>query len=775
MLDDNEMLYKGLEWSNAQTIWVDPSSAGDDDMKAAADFPDNNNGNESSGDSYFRQPSIIQSPDNGRGWAFLRHEFTLPSTPVRKATLYATASSTKPSRQFVYRMWVNGYFVGLGPVFPVENESRVNTFDVTGLLQAGPNAMGVLAWTMRERRFWAYMEIELADGCHMAYGTGSNWKGIVGNRAYPNADSIGTQYFEAPAEDVQTQWYPFGFSEPGFDDSSWPKAVPCEQFDDLRLTPTANVGVHYLDPVATRIDDRGTLVLDFGRTCVGGISVDVESLGISESIDVCIRYGEVMDDDGDVRYHLSAFNTYQDSWHITPQTPKMETWGMRVFRYVQLVPARTQASQDAVRTASSSVRAAAIEYPFDDDAADFECSDETLNEVWRFCRNSIKALNGPMYVDSWTRERSPYEADAWLQQRSHLALDCGADAIRLGRYSVDWLIANRTWPTEWPLYLILAVHDSWMASNDESQIRRQYKALRAFLPERYVDESSGLIVKAPGEASHMDGDLIDWPPAERDGFVFGPVNTVINALSCAAYRAMADMARVVGDADDAARYTGRASALESAINTRLWDDHAQCYRDGLNAQGEPLQHGSLHANAFALAFVDVPKDRRAMVADYIHNKGMCCSPYVAAVLLEGLYRNGFGALANRMMADDNPRNLHSWHHMMSTGCGSTMEGWDVSIKGNTTYSHPWSASPAYLLEWGMLGVQPIEPGYAVFRVRPQLGDAHEARGVIPTPNGSIRVCYVREEEHVKVDLDIPSGLVARIENEQGDVIEMRSV
>ena len=54
MLDDSELLYKGLEWSNAQTIWVDPSSAGDDDMKAAADYPDNNNGNESSGDKIGR-------------------------------------------------------------------------------------------------------------------------------------------------------------------------------------------------------------------------------------------------------------------------------------------------------------------------------------------------------------------------------------------------------------------------------------------------------------------------------------------------------------------------------------------------------------------------------------------------------------------------------------------------------------------------------------------------------------------------------------------------
>ena len=749
---------------HAVPVWADASSAGKTPVCAAA-FPEEGDDHGGQGDEFFQRPQVVCSPNNGEGWAFLRHEFTFPDVPVRSATLHASASSTKPARQFVYRMWMNGRFVGLGPVFPIGGESRVNAFDVTALLKPGANAVGVVAWTMQDRRFWAYLDVELVDGRHIGYGTGPQWKGIVGNRAYPNAASVGTQYFEAPAEDVQTQYYPFGFSQPGFDDDAWPAVVTREPLHDLQPTPTANVDVRHHAPQSAAIDDKGTLVVDFGRAWVGGVRLDLRSLDVREDVDIRIRYGEVLDDNGNVQYRLSAFNTYQDTWHIVPGAPSLETWGIRVFRYVQLVPADTPASRAAVRRAANAISAAAIEYPLDGTSADFRSSDTSLNMVWRFCRNSIEALNGPIYVDSWTRERAPYEADAWLQQRAHLALDCGSDAVRLGRYSIDWLIANRTWPTEWPMYLILAVHDSWMACGDLTQAREQYDALRSLLPNRYLDEASGLIVKEPGEASVMDGDLIDWPPAERDGFVFSSANTVINALAHAAYRAVSELAGALGDTAAAARYAAVASRIQTAINTRLWDEEQGAYVDGLEAEGQPLRHASLHANAFVLAFVDVHGPRRARIAEFVRRKGMCCGPYVAAVLLEGLYRNGFGALANQMIGDDDPSNLHSWRHMIATGGGATMEGWDVSIKGNTTYSHPWSASPAYLLVRGMLGIRPLEPGYRRFEVRPQLGDVREVSATVPTPLGTIRVHCVNDGTAVSVDLDVPEGAVAEIGEE----------
>ena len=50
---------------------------------------------------------------------------------------------------------------------------------------------------------------------------------------------------------------------------------------------------------------------------------------------------------------------------------------------------------------------------------------------------------------------------------------------------MDYLIANRTRPTEWPLYTILSVHDSWMNTGSTSQLVAQYDKLSATLPYKW--------------------------------------------------------------------------------------------------------------------------------------------------------------------------------------------------------------------------------------------------------------------------------------------------
>ena len=489
---------------------------------------------------------------------------------------------------------------------------------------------------------------------------------------------------------------------------------------------------------------------------MGGIRLALAS-SLDSDADIRIRYGEVLNPDGTVKYQLSAFNTYEETWHITSGSPAVETWGLKVFRYVEIIGADDAASQSAVQSIAErpdTVTAAAIVYPFDGQTGSFQSSDTTLNRVWELCRNTIKAFSGPIYADSWTRERAAYEADAWLQWKSHLALD---DAPSVGTYSIDYLIANRTWPTEWPLYLILAVHDAWMATGSLEQARREYDRLVGLLPDRYLDERSGFIVKDPGDSSVTDGDLIDWPPAERDGFTFGRVNTVINALASQAYQDMAELAEALGFADDADRYDGIATRMRNAINDKLFDDFQGAYLDGIDSgpDGNLINHASEHASAFALAFADVPQERLPRIAQFLEAKGMACSVYAAAILLEGLYRNGFGALATKLIAShDRPR---SWWNMLCAGAGGTSEGWDVSIKGNTTYSHPWASSPAYLLPQGMLGIHPTEPGYRSFEVRPQLGNVQRASATLPCAYGEISAtARLREDGATELELDVPA-------------------
>ncbi|KAA8815413.1 hypothetical protein EMB92_09510 [Bifidobacterium callitrichos] len=775
---------------------------------------------------------------NTSGWAFLRGFLRLPDRPIRWATLNATAASTRPARQFVYRMWVNGTFVGVGPTFPIGDETRYDGYDVTGLLRANDNnAIGVIAYTMEDRRFLAQLDVCYEDGEIEHYGTGDAGDATAENSTraitwcalpepwavYPPSASIGTQYFEAPAENLDADRFPHGFSEPDFDDSAWAPVQVKPAFERLEATPTDKMIAVDVHPAmlrcVTRSLDRDAadgevaaaprlvgVIADFGAGYMGGIRLDLDP---REPIDVTIRYGETLNADGSVRYHLSAGNVYEEHWHVTPGSGPLETWGLRVFRYVEIdvaqppaqpsswdVPTPTGLDERAAAIGrimsrgigpDGAISAVALVYPslagrstersagrsagLPDSLANplaypglFRSSDPALDNVWRLSAHTIEAFNGNIYADSWTRERAPYEADTWIQQRAHLALDA---APSLAEYTIDWLAINRTWPTEWPLYLILAVHDAWMYSGSVEFVERLYDRLVALLPERYVDDESGLVVKEPGESSHMDGDLVDWPPSERDGFAFGEVNTVVNALASQAYADMAELAGVLGRGSDASRFARVAARMRSAIHERLYDADLGAYRDGLNGLNrpdhalQPIEHASLHASAFALTFAEVPQSRVDRVAAFLRGRGMACSVYAAAAYLLGLYRNGFGADATVMIAD--PRTTHSWAYMLVQNAGGVMEAWDIARKPNTTYSHPWGASPAFLLSEGLMGVRPLEPGYRRFEVAPQPwvgkrvggvdvgGDAdagmgatdviREASVVVPTPAGDISVSY----------------------------------
>ena len=703
---------------------------------------------------------------NAAGWAVLQGVIDLPDEPIAWATLNATGASTRPTRQFVYRMWLNGGFVGCGPVFPTGVETRYDGYDVTQLLQPGvANVIGVIAYAMEDRRFAAQLDVCFENGEVRHYGTGADWLGFDGAKVWPAGASIGTQYFDAPAENLETAAYPFDFDRVGMaGEADWQPVEVKDDFAQLCATAADKLELHDERAESARINPvTGGVVLDFGRAWMGGIAL---SLDIDEPVDLAIRYGEVLEDDGSVKYHLSCFNTYEDIWRLTPEASgrRLETWGIRVFRYVEVIPSkpiddllgRLTCNVNGVELGGAGLTAAVLASPMSSLAGASETSDDVLNQVWELSRHTIEAFNGNMYVDSWTRERAAYEADAWIQQRAHLALE---DAPALGELTVDRLIANRTWPTEWPLYLILAVHDSWLRTGSPDQARRDYEALVGLLPERYLDGDSGLIIKDPGHSSRMDGDLVDWPMSERDGFVFGRVNTVINALSSAAYAAMGELAGLLGRDGDADRFTRIAARMRAAIHERLWDESRGVYVDGFDPVGENpdqavdegrpagcgrIDHASLHANAFVLAFAEVPAERAGRVGEYLRSRGMACSVYAAAVYLDGLFRAGLGDDAVRLLAAH--KGLRSWANMLGTGGGGTMEAWDLSLKPNTTYSHPWAASPVYLIPEGVLGVRMITPGFRRFAVIPQMGALTSARTSLPTRAGMIEVAATRSDE-----------------------------
>ncbi|WP_152362887.1 family 78 glycoside hydrolase catalytic domain [Microlunatus speluncae] len=688
-------------------------------------------------------------------WCFVRHTFELDDRPIARATLLITASSTLPSLQYVYRAHLNGTVLGVGPTRPIADETRYDHYDVTGLITPGRNAIGALLYTTDDHRFQAELRIEPVDGAMITIGTGQDWRARSATDCFPEAGSIGTKVFAAPVEDLDARVYPHGFDAADFPDR-WPAAMPRAPFERLVASPLAPVERHLAEPAAILVDDAAGMVIDFGRAWAGGALLRAVATA-GDRIE--LRYGEVLEagDRPSVRYRLTTGNVYRDVWTLTDGPQELASWGLRVFRYLEL------RYLDGAPELSG-IRAAALRYRYDTEASTFASSDPVLDRVWQLSADTIEALNLNLYVDSWTRERLPYEADAYLQQRAHLALDRDP---ALARYSVDFTLANRTWPTEWPLFALLAVHDLWWTTGDLGQVREQYHRLAGLLPTRWLDPATGLVRKpsdggAAGDLDRggFDRDLVDWPPSERDGYRFGEVNTVINALAYRCYRAAAELARAVGEQVDAGRYDSTADRLAAAIDRHLFDPDAGRYVDGLDPDGTRIDHHAIHAQLYPLWAGAVPATRVAGVIADLAGRGMACSVYSAAFLLEGLFEHAAGAVALPLITAPGRR---SWRHMLDLGAGATMEAWDVEFKPNLSHSHPWGASPAFLLPQGLFGLRPLQPGYRSFTIRPQPDRGPERAEVrLPVPDGTIVASYQRTDDRLELLVDVPPGRTAQL-------------
>ena len=324
--------------------------------------------------------------------------------------------------------------------------------------------------------------------------------------------------------------------------------------------------------------------------------------------------------------------------------------------------------------------------------------------------------------------------------------------VQMARDTFDWLMKHPTWPTEWAAHMVFIAHADWMHTGDRAWLAARYDSLKTKLHSGRV-RADGLVGSDQAAVEHFD--LVDWPSGERDGFVFTPVNTVVNAFHLRTLALMAELASALDRGAEAASYRDRERATRAAFQARLFDSARGVYRDG-----EGTDHASQHASLFPLAFGLVPADQRARVTARVASRGMACSVYAAQYLLEALFENDAADAALALVSAPNDR---SWRHMLESGTTMTWEAWDQKYKPNQDWNHAWGAAPANLLPRFVLGVQPLAPGWRRARIRPHPGSLTRAEGKVPTPRGPVLVNWTRGTAGFRMELRLPAGMTARIE------------
>lgn len=508
----------------------------------------------------------------------------------------------------------------------------------------------------------------------------------------------------------------------------------------------------------------GVLLVDFGRVAFGNIRVTPPEGAAGE---ITVHFGEAFSNGrinrkppGTVRYFSTKVtlnssapivvappvdkrNTEANSKHHPPAILTPPEWGVVTpFRWVEIEGWPGELRPEQIR------RQAGFASTWNDQASEFQSSDPLIDRIWDLCRYSIKATTfAGVYVDG-DRERIPYEADAYLNQLSHYTTD---DDIQMARDTYDHLMKHPTWPTEWSFHMIFMAHADWMHTGDRKWLESRYEALK---PKLLLGRArpDGLLVS--NDAQMKRDDIVDWPVGERDGYVFRPVNTVINAFHLRSLKMMAELATAVGKKADAADFTARETQARASFQKILFDPAQGRYRDG-----EGTDHTSLHASLFPLAFDLVPAEHRASVTGWLGKRGMACSVYAAQYLLEALWMNEASAEALHLVTAPTDR---SWKHMVESGTTLTWEAWDQKYKPNQDWNHAWGAAPANLLPRFVLGAQAASPGWARALIRPHTGTLKSASGKIPTPRGPILVNW-KNDSTFKLSLSVPAGMTAKVE------------
>jgi hypothetical protein len=99
--------------------------------------------------------------------------------------------------------------------------------------------------------------------------------------------------------------------------------------------------------------------------------------------------------------------------------------------------------------------------------------------------------------------------------------------------------------------------------------------------------------------------------------------------------------------------------------------------------------------------------------------------------------------------------------MVRSGATMTWEAWNKKDKRNLDWNHAWGAAPANQIPRDLMGIRPLEPGFAKVLIAPHAGTMKWAELRVPTVKGELSVRFDNVGAY-RLTIDVPKGMTAQI-------------
>ncbi|MET0886350.1 MAG: family 78 glycoside hydrolase catalytic domain [Mycetocola sp.] len=702
----------------------------------------------------------------------LRADFQTTDAVITRARVYATGHG-------LFQLEINGARVGDDELAPgwttYESRLRYTTYDVTGLIATGANAIGAwlgdgwwrgfLGWGEKKALYGsqlsllAQLEIDYADGTRQLIGTGPEW--TAGTGPITSADIYN-------GEDYNARAFHAGWSSTGFDATSWKPVVLREPIAATLVAPDGPpvrvVETRQVQEVLT--SPSGKTILDFGQNLVGRLRLTVT--GDAGTV-ITLRHAEVVEH-GELAVEplrgAKAIDTYtlagagEESW-----APRFTFHG---FRYAEVTgwpgefdPASVVAEvmhSDMKRTGSFTTSNPLVQRLHE-------------NVVWGMKGNFVDIPTDCPQRDErlgWTGDLQVFAPTATYLYDSAGFLtswlkDLAAEQRNLGGtpMTVPAIVTGYTGPTAgWADAATVVPWTIYQTYGDLGILNTQFDSMAAWVDEVTAAAGEDLV----WSAGFQFGDWLDpTAPANRPEQAQTYPEIVATAYFARSARIVADAAELLGRTEHAARYGALADEVKTAF-----------YREYVSRSGRMLSD-SATAYALALVFdlIDDP-DARQHAADrlaqivagngYKISTGFIGTPIVT----DALSANGHADVAYRLLLQtDAP----SWLYTVEQGATTIWERWDsllpdgtVNPSGMTSFNHYAFGAVADWMHRVVAGLGPAAPGYRRLRIAPQppRRGLDAASATLNTPYGRAASGWELADGQLHLSVTIPVGATAEI-------------
>jgi len=734
----------------------------------------------------------IDSPEaapDGMAVYHFRKTFTLDHVPEH-FIVHASADRR-------YRIFANGASLGVGPQRSDQFKWRYETYDLAPHLREGRNVISAVVWNYSDDAPYAIPSVKtglLVQGesaAESVVNTDPSWKVTIdrGSSALQlDRAALHTFIVTGPGQKIDGRNYEWDWASPTFDDHAWVSAREGEHG-----TPDG-VGTdvtHWLVPRNLPLPEEHAQRLGRVRRVDGSVQVvpgeflaghapmqipahsDVTllcdqnfetnafpHLVLTGGRDSSVRltYAEALFDAKDNKRNRDQI----ENKHIVGVNDEFIADGgqhrdfspllFRTYRYLQL----------HIRTADTPLTiddlfGVATGYPLTETGS-FKSDDASLSQIWNVGWRTARLCAYESYTDCPYYEQLQYIGDTRIQALITLYVS-GDD--RLMRNAIEEFDQSRRpmgltqsrYPTITPqiiptfsLFWVQMVHDYWMHRRDDAFVQARLLGVANVLSwfEDHVDQQTGMLGPVPY------WNFVDWadewhwvnsahPGGQPDGATEGGSSVVSLQLAWTLQDA-AELSATHGRLGQAEHYRALANRLREATVARCWDA-----KRSLLADTPDKTSFSQHADVFAVLSGAITGDKaRDLMRRADTDRSLIqCTVYFDFYLLKALKMVGLG--------DEYLDHLKPWREMIATGLTTFAE------KPDPTRSdcHAWSASPDYDLLATVCGVEPASAGFATVKIEPHLGQLREVTGVVPHPDGLIRVKIHREGAASFADIELP--------------------